>query len=516
MITEFQASISKVNYLVVALFLIGISLVGFLSRSRDKTTSGFLLGGKNLPWFAVTLSMVMATFSAISFVAAPGEAYTNGLRMWFAGLFGAALIPLGIWMFLRFYYVAGTFTPYQYLEKRFSPAARLTAGLLFIITRGLYLAVVLYASSKAFEGAFGWKACYTIIIMAGLGTFYTAIGGVKSVIWTDVAQFFILFGGILIAAIALTSKVEGGFVGVFSYAFENSRGFNLDSSFFSVDPYERVTFWWMLLSAFGATLGYYATDQLTIQKLLATRNYNDAKRSAYLKVPVSIILTSIFWYVGIALFAYYSQVEPDKAVGLTGDKAFAFFITDKLPTPMPGFIMAALLAATITTVTAGISSLSTVVIKDVYLRFVDKEITDEKQMRLSRVLIVASSFFMIVAALCINWISEKAGSTVLEAVGIWQSLNGMVLGMFILGVTSRRVNNKLVLISTVIATFLLVLAVSILYYGAPPSNRMSFIIVGNVGFLATLVIGYVGSLFYKRLPEESIKGLTLFTLKQNS
>jgi sodium-coupled monocarboxylate transporter 8/12 len=474
-----------------------------------------MLGSRQMPWFAVTISMIMGLFSAVSFVAIPGEAYSNGLGMWLAAVLSFLVIPISIWMFLRFYYRLGSFTPYEYLERRFSPTIRLFASLVFLVTRGFYLAVVLYATARAFEGAFGWNGLVTILLIGAIGTFYTVAGGMKAVIWTDIMLFCVLTGGIIATAIVITWQIKGGVCGVFSYAFEHGRGFNLDASFFSFNPHQRLTIWWMILYAFGTSIGAYASDQIAIQKLLSTKSYKEAKWSAYMKVPIVLGVTGILWFIGLALFTYYNQSNPQQAFTLTGDKALAYFITTAMPVPMPGFIMAALLAATLATISAGLSSLPTVALKDIYVRFIDSDISEQAQLILSRAIMMAASIFMMGGALAIAWLSDKRGSTVFETVAIWLSLNGIIVGIFFLGVTSTRVGAKAVLWISTIATVALALAIAILYYGYKPENRISFIITGNIGLLVTICGGYICALFSKKQGPMHIDGLTLRTKNMN-
>jgi SSS family transporter len=503
------------DYILIAIFLLFIVFWGSLFIRKEKNASDYLLGGRSMPWFAVAISMIMALFSAISFVAIPGEAFSKGIRMWLAGVITAAFTPLGIWLFLRFYYKLGSFTPYEYLEKRFSSSIRLMAGVLFLLTRGLYLAVVLYATAKAFLGAFGWNATFSILLIGFLGTLYTTLGGAKAVIWTDVVQFIVLVGGILTAAILLTVKVNGGFVEIFNFAFQNDRGFNFSESFFSFNPYERVTFWWLILSGISATLGYYATDQLTIQKLLSVKTYEQAKRAAYTNIPMTIGLISIFWYIGLALFCYYSQKTNLLPKDMTGDNVFAFFITNELRTPIPGLMMAGLLAATMTTLNSGMNALSAVFMKDVYTRFFNKSLGEKAELLGTRVATGCAGVFMVLSAVYITWLSDNAGSTVMESIGIWQSMNGIVLAVFILGVINRRVNTSSIIFAMIAGAIALVFAVSILYYASPSDHRVSFIIVGNVGLIVTLIYGFIASFFGKRPLSEKVEGLTLFTVTKS-
>lgn len=510
------------DYVVMIGYVVGVVALGLLFTTKERNTTDYLLGGKNFPWWAITISIFATAFSAISFVAIPEEAYTNGLRLWLRSLIGPLIIPVAFWMFLGFYYSLGSFTPYEYIEKRFSSKVRLLSSLIFIVIKGLYLAIILYASAKAFEGAVGWKPWFTIIVIGLLGTLYTTMGGMKAVVWTDVAQFFVLGGGIFMACLFVINKVDGGFLGVFEYAFEHGRGFNLDKTFISVDPHERASVWWMIIATLGAMLSAYATDQLMVQRLLSTKTYSQAKKAVFLSVPISMLVLSMFWFVGIGMFCYYNQAGAEKLreAGASASTVFSFFITTELPTPIPGLIMAALLAAIMSTVDSCVNSLSAVAVKDIYLRFIRPDADEMKQLRVSKYLTAVWGLYMIIAALGITWISQKASSTIMEVIGIWSSLGGIILGIYILGVTSVHIATRWVLTSAVISTVMLVLGVVEFYYRRDVDSRISFMLVGNIGLLSMLFFGYLGVIWNKfivRNPEpENLKGLTLWSIDRSA
>lgn len=505
------------DYVVMAIYFLVVVALGVLFAIKEDNTTDYLLGGRKIPWWAIAISMVVTLFSAISFVSIPGEAYKHGLGMWISGLLGVLVIPLGFVMFLGFYYRLGSFTPYEYLEKRFTPQVRLGASVLFLATRGLYLAIVLYSSAKAFEAAMGWPVWVTILITGVLGALYTTLGGMKAVVWTDVLQFFVLAGGIVFAVVILVNKVEGGFAGVISYAFENGRGFNLNKDFISLDPHKRITLWLLILAALGTTLSNFASDQLTVQRLLSTKNFGEAKRATFTNMLIVLPLVSVFWFIGIGLFAYYHQAgaETAKSMGLTGDQAFSYFITTMLPTPIPGLLMAGLLAAVMSTLDSGINSLSAIVLKDIYKRFMAPNVSELKQLRIAKKLTLLWAVFMISAALGIDMVSDEATTTIMELAGIWGGMAGILLGVFILGVTTTRVSGKQIIILAGISLILLFFASWKFYYNAEPEKRISFILIGNSGLIFTVLAGYFLCLFTKRLPEDKVRDLTLLTLQHD-
>ena len=169
--------------------------------------------------------------------------------------------------------------------------------------------MVLYASAKVFESAAGWSVWVTIPVVAIVGIVYTVLGGIRAVIWTDVLQFFALFGGLSLAIIICIASVDGGFMGVLTYSFEHGRGPErfTEADFYRFDPYVRLCFWFMLISVLLDSIFYPCVDQITIQRLLSTGSYKEAKKAAYMNSLLEIPLTLMLWLVGLSIFTYYAQ-----------------------------------------------------------------------------------------------------------------------------------------------------------------------------------------------------------------
>ena len=509
------------DYAVMVGYVLGIAAVGFYVtfKSKEKSTKDYLLGGKGIPWWAISISMMVTLFSAISFLAVPEEAYKNGMRLWLMGIIGIPFIPLAFWMFLGFYYRLGSFTPYSYIEQRFDGSVRFMASILFLVQRGLYLAVVVYVSARAFKSAVGWDVYFTILFVGILGTLYTVMGGMRAVVWTDVLQFFVLAGSVLFVAIFVCCKVDGGFGEIISYSFSHGHGFNLNSSFLSIDPKERVTLWWMIIGTLGATLNYYATDQLMIQRLLSTKDYKSAKLATLTNIPLGMITGLLFWFIGLGLFVYYNTAGAEILKQIPkGIQVFPYFIASELPVPMPGLIMAGLLAAIMSTIDSGISSLATVCCKDVYKRFINPEANEYDELKVAKIMTLFWGVFMIVGALMFVFISESASSTIMETSALWASMGGVILAIYILAVTSEHIDSKGIWFAAIMGIITLSLCVTKMHYMTPKDMRVSFLLVGNSGTIVTLLTG-IGIVIFNRLTGRKAdpiktKGLTLWSINR--
>jgi SSS family transporter len=509
------------DYAVMVGYILGIAAVGFYVtvKSKEKSTKDYLLGGKGIPWWAISISMMVTLFSAISFLAVPEEAYKNGMRLWLSGLISIPIIPLAFWMFLGFYYRLGSFTPYSYIEQRFDGSVRGMASILFLIQRGLYLAVVIYVSARAFKAAVGWDVYFTILFVGILGTLYTAMGGMRAVVWTDVLQFFVLAGSVLFVAVFVCVKVDGGFGEIISYAFSHGRGFNIDKSFVAFDPHERITLWWMIIGALGATLNCYATDQLMIQRLLSTKDYHSAKKATLCNIPLGMLTGLLFWFIGLGLFVYYNTNGAEILNKIPSNtQVFPYFIASELPVPVPGLIMAGLLAAIMSTIDSGINSLATVCCKDIYKRFINKDATESDELKVAHKMTIFWGAFMICGALMFVFISESASSTIMETSALWSSMGGVILSVYILAVTTEHIDSRGIWFAAIMGIITLSICVTTMHYMTPKDMRVSFLLVGNSGTIVTLLTGIVIVIFNRitgrRVDPLKTKGLTLWTINR--
>jgi SSS family transporter len=486
----------------------------FFTR-REKNTNDYLLAGGKVPWWAIAISYVMAITSTISLVATPGEAYNNGLRLyimeWFAPITGL----LFFFLFMRFYFTAKTFTPFTYLERRFDARMRGIISTVYFFSRASILAMIIFTCGMVFKGLAGWPLWVAILIIGIAGTIYCTLGGFKAVIWTHVLQFFVLGGGLLVTMVACVIAVDGGFAGVIKYAFAHGRGFNFDAvnaDFFSFNPHVRLTLWTLLLGSVHGYMFYNSADQVTIQQLLSTSSYKEARKSFISSILIFVPLGAVLWFMGLAMFAYFGQ-HPLPGGNPTGDIALFTFMKTKLPQPLPGLLASAMLAAALGTIGSLVIGLSTVVTKDFYLRFFRPEATEHDQVVVSRMLTLFFGAFGTGMALIISFSSSSLGETVVEANAIWGAFVAVIAPIFFIGVVNPRCNARHALISLIFGS--LVIAAMILWYvqSRIAGNPISYFWISMPGFLATIICGLVLPLFFgKRSPKENIENLTIWTL----
>ena len=428
----------------MGMYLLVVVAMGLWFSRDEKTSEDYLLGGRTIPWYAIGISYMMSLLSTYSMVMVPGEIFNNGLSLWMLGLLAPFTTILAFYVFIRFYFRLQSFTPFEYLERRYDKNVRLLVSVIYLWTRLLYLAMVLFATSKVFQGGAGWRPWATILLVGAIGIVYTVLGGMKAVVWTDVLQFFVLGGGLIVAIVFCVRATGGGFFGVITYALEHGRGPTryAEASFYYFNPYVRLCFWLLLLGRFTEPLFYSSADQISVQRLLSTKSYEDAKKAIFANAVLSLPFMLALWYIGLAIFTYYSQ-HPDPNV-TAGDTAFFTFVTTKLPTPLPGLIFAAMLAAAMSTLDSGMNSLSAVYVKELHIKYVKPSASESEQVVMSRLMTVAVGAFAVGMGIIIAETSETLRQSVVEAATIFGSLGVVILPAYLLAVTTERASGRLI------------------------------------------------------------------------
>ena len=519
-----------IDYLIMAGFLGAICLVGGLFTTRRRATTAAAAGGANaghgaaeehllaggrIPWWAAAISYVMALFSTVSLVATPGEAYNNGLKLyvleWFAPITGL----LFFFVFVRFYFIVKSYTPFAYLERRFDARVRALVSGIYLLTRVTILAMVLFSCAQVFQGMAGWPVWLTISVLGVVSVVYCTLGGLKAVVWTNVLQFAVMLVGIGLVVFLCTRAVDGGVRGVFEYSFAHGRGFDFDREFFSFDPHVRVTFWLLMMNSIFAYMFYASSDQIAIQQLLSTSSYRSAYRSFLTSVIIFVPLGAILWFLGLAVFAYFGQ-HPLPGGNPRGDLALFTFISLKTPRPVPGLMASAALSAAISTVGAMIMSLSTVATKDFFVRFFKPGASDKQQVAFARAMTVVLGTLGTAMGILISFTSSSLRETLVESNTIWGSIITVVPPIFFLGVMSTRCNANHVLASVAFGLSLTgVMIAWYLYSRQPGREPISFMLVAMPAFVGTILFGLIAPhVVGRRPPAEKLENLTLFTLSR--
>lgn len=504
---------------VIILYLVAMLAIGvwFKWRETHGNTDEYLLGNRGMPWWLVGIAYMMTLLSTNSLVAVPGEAFNHGLalalRYFLAPFIGIAIF----YLFIRFFFRSRVFTPFTYLEERFDRRVRAIGSIFYVLIRLFYLALVLYSSALVLKGVAGWPLAQSILIIGIIGLIYVYLGGAKALIWADFVQFGILVAGLAFIVGICVTRVDGGLGGIFSYAMENGRGFDAmkDPGFLALDPFVRLNLWLMLFVTVSDRLFYASSDQLAVQRLLSTSSYKAAERSYWFSQLLTLPTLLLLWFIGLAIFAFYGQ-NPVPGVTLAGDTALFRFVTTELPPFIPGLFVAACLGLIMSTLDAGFHSLATVLVKDVYQVFINPTADERTQVRLSRWLILIIGLFSMGVALFMALTSGQVAGSFIETQVFWISFQGLIAMVFLIGVTSCRVTAGDVLRAFAIAAVVTLVTIYFYLESRGTDRPLSFLFVSIPGEVSLLVFGYLPAFFRKRLPEEKIAGLTLFTLGKKS
>jgi len=469
--------LNQLDLAIIALYLVAITLFGLRFRKRQRSLRDYFLADRNIPWWAIALSIVAAETSTLTIISIPGLAYDTNLtflQVVLGYLVGRIVISV---VLLPHYFRGDLFTAYELIERRFGSRLRaLTAGL-FLVTRAAAEGVRVYAVSIVVAIALGTGEIASIALITGLTLIYTFEGGLAAVIWTDVVQTIIYVGGTLVGLFTILHLVPGGWPAIHAIAAHSHKLRVFD---FTPDFWKPYTFWAGVIGGTFLTTASHGTDQLIVQRLLAARSQRQSV-AALLGSGVAILLQfALFLLVGVMLFAYYQQ--PSAAFG-RADRIYPQFIVSRMPHGISGLLVAAILAAAMSNLSAALNSLSSTSVVDFYLK--RKPQTGEAQgLRISRgTTIVWALVLFGLAILSLH----KVGRVVEVGLQIASVAYGALLGVFLLGVLTRRVNENSAMVGMLCG-----FVVELYLWLRTPVPWTWYVMIGT---LTTLGVGLVVSLF---------------------
>ena len=423
--------LNRIDLLIIAAYLTGITLFGLRFRKRQRTMRDYFLADRNIPWWAISLSIVAAETSTLTIISIPGLAYDSNMTFlqWVMGyMVGRVIISF---VLLPQYFRGDLYTAYQLIERRFGPGLRSVTAGLFLLTRAAAEGVRVYAVSIVVSIALGTGETTSIAIITLLTLIYTFEGGLAAVIWTDVVQTFIYVGGTLVGLVTILHLIPGGWDSAQTVATSFHKFQMFDFSFGNIaKPY---TIWAGIIGGAFFVTASHGTDQLIVQRLLAARNQRQSVL-ALLSSGITIFLQfALFLFVGVLLFAYYRV--PAAAFGRP-DRIYPTFIVSRMPHGISGLLIAAILAAAMSNLSAALNSLSSSSMMDFYFRF-RPEMSDARRLRLARMATVAWALILFGLAI----LALRHGGRVVEVgLQIASIAYGALLGVFLLGVLTRRAN----------------------------------------------------------------------------
>ena len=388
-----DSTLHSLDWTVLALYLLAMLLLGASFYKGQKTTKDFFLAGRSMTWIPVGLSLAATIFSAISYMGFPSAIQKYGLIFIVSAPIVFICLPIVNRIFLPFYNHMKLYSAYEYLEHRFDVRVRCVASGIFILWRICWMATALYAPSLALWAATGGTTInlhVTIIALGVFATLYTTLGGMKAVIWTDVIQFGVLFGGMVLAVSWIIFETPGGTGAIFQDMAragklslvasipEMQRDLSLFAKlkvYFCVQ--NQATFLALIVSSLVASLGFYTVDQTMVQRYFSARDLRTARRAFWLKAVSGTMITISLALLGMALLSYYTSFPlPERPAGMEfqSDWKYPYFIASAMPAGLAGLLIAALYAATMSSVDSGINSCTVAFMVDFWQRLKHGEI----------------------------------------------------------------------------------------------------------------------------------------------
>lgn len=468
------------NWTVLVLYLAGMLGMGIYFMRKENGADDFFKGGGRIPWWAAGISIYATMLSAITYMTIPAKAYSTDWTyypmLWMILLVSFPVIKY----YLPYFRKLNVTSAYEILEVRFNLFTRMLASTLFSIFMIVRMAIVLYLPSLALTAVTGIDIYLCIVLMGLVTIIYCTMGGVEAVIWGDVVQGLILVFGAIFAVIYLAVGTEGGISGCIEIALENDklRLFDLSSS------WSQATWWVIILGGLANNLISYTSDQTVIQRYLTTPDEKSAGRGILVNGVMSVFVSIAFYMIGTGLYTFYKThpVELDVTMGQS-DAIFPFFMMSQMPAGVAGALIAAIFAATMSTISSNINSVATAFSIDFWKRF-RTSTSDSQLVSVARWASVVSGMVGLLLALFMaTWDIQSFLDFFNEALGLLTSGLG---GLFFIAVFMKRVKGYAALtgfITGEVAVFLM-----------SEYTDANFLLFGAIGMVVSILTAWLLSI----------------------
>jgi solute:Na+ symporter, SSS family len=420
--------LSPPDLLLVGIYLAAITVFGLRFRSKDRTLKSYFLADRQIPWWAIALSIVAAETSTLTIISVPGLAYVGDwgfLQIVLGYLLGRIVVCI---VFLPRYFRGELLTAYEVIGQRFGARLHKLTAFLFLFLRAAAEGVRVFAVSIVVGIAIGTNDTASIAIICALTLIYTLEGGMAAVIWTDVVQMMLYVAGTIVSVFMLGHAVTGGWHSIHTMAAAAGK---LTIFHFAFSLSTTYTFWAGAAGGCFLTMASHGTDQLMVQRLLAAKNLRESRIALLSSGLVILVQFVLFLAIGTGLYFFYGHAG-NGAAPSTPDRVFPWFIVNDMPRGVAGLMVAAILAAAMSNLSAAVNSLSSSSMVDLYLQW--RPATDERQRaNASRIMTLFWAFVLFVLAL----MSRGGGHVVEVGLSIASVAYGSLLGVFLLGTLSR-------------------------------------------------------------------------------
>jgi SSS family solute:Na+ symporter len=434
-----QENLSTVDIGILFLYSFVLIGMGVYYTRKCRTAEQFMVAGRAIPAWAAGLAVMSAYTSSISYIATPGKAFDSN---WHPIIFSLCILPV-VWLVCKYavpyYRKTQLISVYSFLEERLGSWGRIYAALAFVLYMIGRVAVILYLAGLLLSTFVSWNIGIVIIVIGLITIIYTLLGGMEAVIWTDVMQSVIMIAGILFCAVSLSIHVFSGPEPLIQAAIDNNK-FSFGSLKFTLTSQEHLfdrTVWVMIVYGITEALRSLLADQNYVQKYCSVPTERDAKRSIWIAMLIYIPLTAVFLYIGTTLFAFYSRGDDLAQAGIVkGDEVFPYYIATQVPSGLKGLIIAAILAAAMSTVDSALNCSATVLLLDFHKRYFSPNIGER-----------ASVLFLRLGTIVWGFIGTGAALLMIRArsiLDVWWQISGIfggaLLGLFLLAFMRVRLS----------------------------------------------------------------------------
>ncbi len=429
---------APLDYLVLLLYFGTIAAIGLWSGRKEKSTDDYFLGGRAMPWWAVTGSILATEVSAVTFIGAPGSSYRGDytyLQFAVGSLLGRILIAQ---LLLPAFYRGRVTSIYQFLSQRFGEKSRRTAVIFFFFSQLLAAGVRLLLVSLVLSVVTGLPLGGIIAAVAAIALVYTLIGGIKAVIWTDFFQFIIFMGGAWLVIYFILQAIPGGWTGMREMVDpEKFRVFD-----FRLSLTATTVFLIAFINGCVQTFAALGTDQAMTQRMLTCKNLKQGRWSLILTGIIDFPIVITYLLIGTGLYALYEIVGPalPAAAAADPDLIFPHYIVTALPPGVRGLLIASIFAAAMSSLDSSINALSSSAVMDIYRPFIRPGRSEKHYLAASRVFVAGFCLLLIGAALALEQIP---GGKLWLGFKVTGFTYGALLGIFLLGVLTRTTNDRM-------------------------------------------------------------------------
>jgi len=498
-------NLSFIDYAIVIGYILFILIFGSSFAKKNKSEGNFFIGRGKIPAWAIGMSILATLISSITFIAYPGEGFSNNWIRLVQGMMVPVVLLIIVWFIVPLYRHAIKISAYEYFEKRFGYLARLYSSLAFLFAHFSKMGTVFFLLALVISQMLGINT-YTLIWILGVTVvIYTMLGGIEAVIWLDVIQGFVLISGGLIILAILLFATPGGPSAVISTAYKGGKmGFG---------PYDinfrHLTFIVMALNGVFYALQKYGTDQTIIQRYMVAKSDKDGIKAALIGIFLSVPVWGLFMFIGTALWSFYQITDIPLPVGMRPDAILPHFVMTQLPTGLIGIIIAAVAAAALSSLDSDLNSLSAIVVEDYYYRLKPNS-TDKQRLYAGKFTIVLGGLAaVIVASLYVTFGKETVLGIVFTLYSIF---SGGIVGLFLLGLFSKRANKRGVYIgiaATILYTAYAILTSTSITIGGHKTLLIDLgkynyeqhkYMIGVYSHIVLFVVGYLASYFFPRDP----------------